>query len=118
MPFILKDETANVNILYIDNIGQAGLMGSANAGQALSFAGVSVISSGAYFADAVATAGCASSLSGTIVIPISGSGSIGYSLPQVPTVTASAVPSAATTTSTQFTNSSTTSALTVNYNIW
>jgi hypothetical protein len=118
MPFLLKDETANVNVLYIDNLGQLGLMGSANSGQAFSFQGLGIITSGAYFATSLATAGSASSLTGTVVIPISSNGSVGYSVPQVPTVTSASAPSNVSTTAAQWTNSSTNATLTVSYNIW
>jgi hypothetical protein len=117
MPFLLKDETANVNVLYIDNLGQLGLMGSANAGQAFTFQGLGIITSGAYFATSLATAGSASSLTGTVVIPISSSGSVGYSVPQVPSVTADTPPTDVSTSAAQWTNT-TGADESINYNIW
>lgn len=118
MPFVMKDETANVYILYIDNNGLIGLMGSANAGQALSFAGVGVITSGAYMANGIAKPGSPSPLTGTIVIPVNSSGSVTYSVPQIPKVDAGATPDSVTTTATTFTNTSTTSSASYNYKIW
>lgn len=118
MPFVMKDETANVFILYIDNDGTVGLMGSANAGQALAFAGVGVISSGAFLANGLGQPGSPSPLTGTIVIPINSNGSVTYSVPQIPTVNAGQDPTSVTTTAATFNNPSTTSTLSVPYNIW
>jgi hypothetical protein len=118
VPFVLKDETANVFVLYIDNAGLIGLMGSANPDQALSFAGVGVITSGAYMANGIAKPGAPSPLTGTIVIPVNASGSVTYSLPQIPTVNADSDPTSVSTTETVFTNTSTTSSVTYNYKIW
>lgn len=118
MAFILKDETAGVNILYFDNSGNLGIMGSANAGQALSLAGQGIISSGATFANSIAQSGSRSALAGTIVVPINSSATVNYSVPQVPAVTADVVPSSVSTTQTVFTNPSTTADATYGYNIW
>jgi hypothetical protein len=118
MPFVLKDETANVYVLYIDNNGLIGLMGSANAGQALAFAGVGVITSGAYMANGIAKPGSPSALTGTIVIPVNSNGSVTYSVPQLPTVDADSDPVSVTTTAATFNNPSTTSSASYNYKIW
>jgi hypothetical protein len=118
MPLILRDETAAVDVLYFDNAGQVGIMGSANAGQALSFAGVGVISNDAWISAGAAPAGSSSPLAGTIVIPISGSSGVFYGVPQPPSVTSPTAPATVTTTETTWNNSSTTSTLTVPYNIW
>lgn len=118
MPFTLKDITANVYVLYIDNNGLVGLMGSANAGQAISFAGIGIVTSGAYMANGIAAPGSPSPLAGTLVIPVSSSSTVSYNVPQVPTVSSSTEPSGVTTTGTTFNNSSSASTLSVNYNIW
>lgn len=118
MPFVLKDETANVYVLYIDNNGLVGLMGSANADQALTFAGMGIITSGAYLANGIAKPGSPSALTGTIVIPVNSNGSVTYNLPQIPTVNADSNPVSVSTTSTTFTNSSTTSTASYDYKIW
>jgi hypothetical protein len=118
MPFVMKDETAGVFILYIDNGGLIGLMGSANAGQALAFAGVGVITSGAYMANGIAKPGSPSALTGTIVIPVNSSGSVTYSVTQIPTVNADVDPDSVTTTAATFTNPSTTASASYNYKIW
>jgi hypothetical protein len=115
MSFILKDETANVDVLYIDYSGQVGIMGSANSGQALTFAGVGVISTGATFASGVGQAGSPSSLEGTVVIPAGVNTSINYSYPQPPSVSSDLAPIAVTTTATTFYSAG---SRTVSYNIW
>lgn len=115
MSFVLKDETANVDVLYIDYSGQIGIMGSANAGQALTFAGVGVISTSATFASGVGQAGAPSSLQGTVVIPAGVNTSVYYSLPQPPSVSSDIAPISVTTTATTFSSTGTT---TINYNIW
>jgi hypothetical protein len=118
MPFVMKDETANVFILYIDNSGLIGLMGSANSGQALAFAGVGVITSGAYMANGIAKPGSPSPLTGTIVIPVNSNGSVTYSVPQMPTVAADTDPVSVSTTAVTFNNPSTTSSATYKYKVW
>jgi hypothetical protein len=118
MPFLLKDETAGVDVIYIDNSGHAGIMGSANAGQALSFQGIDVVSTDAMISPGLAGPGTPSPFAGTIVIPISGSVNVSYSVPQIPTVMSTTDPSSVSTTAVTFTNSSTTSASSVTYKIW
>lgn len=118
MPFILKDETAGVNVIYIDDSGNLGIMGSANAGQMLSFAGLGLVTSSSYVSNGVATPGTASPLAGTIVIPVSaGQGTVSYSLAQTPSVTSDPAPSSVSNSSTVWQNT-TGSDITVNYNIW
>jgi hypothetical protein len=114
----MRDETAGVDIIYIDNAGQIGLLGSANAGQALAFAGFGVISGTYFLANSIAGPGSPSPLAGTIVIPISSSATVGYSLPQIPTVNASSDPTSVTTAGATFTNTSTTGTQTITYKIW
>lgn len=118
MPFILRDETAGVDVIYIDNSGMIGIMGSANAAQAVSFANIGLISDDAWMAPGVAPAGSSSPLTGTVVIPINGSSGVFYNVPQVPSVTSDTDPSSVTTTQTIWTNPSGTATLTVPYNIW
>jgi hypothetical protein len=118
MPVIMRDETAGVDILYIDNAGQIGLMGSANGGQALSFAGFGVVSGTYFLSNSIAGPGSPSPLTGTVVIPVSSSATVGYSVPQIPTVTASSDPTAVSTGGATFTNTSTTDAQTITYKIW
>lgn len=118
MPFILRDETAGVDVIYIDTTGHIGLMGSANADQALSFANVGVISDEAWISPGVAPAGSSSPLTGTLVIPINGSSGVFYNVPQVPSVTSETDPTSVSTTQTIWTNPSGTATLTVPYNIW
>jgi hypothetical protein len=118
MPLIMRDETAGIDILYIDNAGQIGLMGSASAGQALAFAGFGVISGTYFLADSIAGPGSPSPLAGTVVIPLSSSATVGYSLPQIPTVTASSDPTSVSTGGATFTNTSSTDTQTITYKIW
>ena len=115
MSFLIKDETAGVNVLYIDYSGQVGIMGSSNAGQALTFAGVGVISTGATFASGVGQAGSPSPLQGTVVIPAGVDTAIGYSFPQPPSVSADLAPWSVTTTNATFYSAG---SKTVNYSIW
>jgi hypothetical protein len=118
MPFLLKDETAGVDILYIDNTGKAGLLGSANAGQALSFQGLGLVNTDTTLAPGIAGPGTPSPLTGTVVIPINSTASVSYSVPQVPTVSSDSTPDSVTTTSATFTNTSTTAAQSVGYKVW
>lgn len=118
MAFLIKDETANVNVIYIDNSGQLGLMGSANSGQALTFAGNGVITTSAYLASLIAPPGTPSPLAGTVVVPISSSADVAYTVPQIPTVMADVDPDAVTTTKATFSNPSSVATASYNYKIW
>jgi len=117
MPFLLKDETAQTNILYFDNNGQAGIMGTSNAGQALSFQGLGIIDSDVMISPGLAVPGSPSPLTGAVLIPVGGSANVAYSVPQLPTVSASIDPTSVTTTSATFVNSTSTPAV-VTYKIW
>lgn len=115
MPFLLRDETAGVDVIYIDNTGQLGIMGSANSGQALSFQGIGVVNTDAMISPGLAGPGTPSPFTGSIVIPVGGSASVNYSLPQIPTVNADSTPDSVTTTSATFTG---TAGQNISYKIW
>jgi hypothetical protein len=115
MAFLLRDETAGVDVLYFDNTGQLGIMGTSNAGQALSFQGLGVINTDTMISPGLAGPGTPSPFAGTVVIPVGGSVSVNYTLPQIPTVNADSDPSSVTTTSATFTG---TSGQNVTYKIW
>jgi hypothetical protein len=117
MPLIVRDETAGVDVIYIDNAGNVGLMGSANAGQALAFAGFGVVSGTYFLSDGIAGPGSPSPLAGTVVIPANSSGTVGYSVPQIPTVGATQDPTSVSTSGATFTNSGSTDQ-TITYKIW
>jgi len=118
MPFILRDETAALLILYIDNDGAMGILGSANQGQALSLEGLGVIARGAYLSDNTVGVGASSPFAGTLVIPVAGISTVTYSIPQPPSVTSDTPPDSVTTTATTWSNPSSTSTTTVSYSIW
>lgn len=118
MPFLLKDETAAAEILFIDNNGNCGIIGSANLDQALSLESVGIITRSGFLGTGTVAPGGSSPFAGTIVIPVAGVGGVPYSIPQLPTVTTPVAPVSVTTTGVQWNNPSTTNTLTVTYNIW
>ena len=92
-------------------------MGSANAGQALSFQGLGLINTDANVSDGLAPPGTPSPLTGTVVIPVGANTTVSYSVPQIPTIQAGLDPDSVSTTSATFTNT-TGADVSFQYKIW
>jgi hypothetical protein len=118
MPFQMRDETAGVNILYIDNSGNAGLGSLPNSGQSLSVQGTSVVNNSGLFAAGLAGIGSALTAVGSVNIPPNTTSGISVAYAQIPTVNGSVAPTSVSTTSIQWQNTSTTVTLTVTYSLW
>ncbi len=89
MPFQIKDETAGVNILYIDNSGQMGFGSLPNAAQQLTVQGTSLVSLGGGFGCGMMPPGGQNSLEGSVFVAAGGVATVFLTTAQIPTVTAS-----------------------------
>jgi hypothetical protein len=114
MPFVMRDETAGRDLLYVDNAGQLGLGSLPNSGQQLTVLGVSVLDPSARFADGMLRPGAPASFSGVVSAPAGGSVTVTISTTQNPTVTSTVNASAITTTAVTFPGTGTAN----NYSIW
>lgn len=117
MAFQIKDETAGVNILYIDNSGQLGFGSLPNSGYAITIHGVSLVNVSGNFACGVMPAGAQAGYEGSVFAPGGGTATVSVVTSQIPTVTSTLDPSSVTTTTVSFDNTGGPSA-TINYAIW
>lgn len=118
MPFQMRDETAGINILYIDNSGNAGLGSVSNGGASLAVQGTSIVNNSGQFASGLAGIGSALTAVGSVNIPPNTTSGISVAYQQIPTVNGSLAPVSVSTTSIQWQNTSTTATLTVTYSLW
>ena len=114
MPFVMRDETAGRDLLYVDNAGQVGLGSLPNSGQALTVLGESVLSPDARFPDGMLRAGAPAAYRGVVSAPAGASVTVTISTVQNPTVTSSINASSITTTAVTFPGTGTSN----NYSIW
>lgn len=117
MPFQMRDETAGINIVYIDNAGQLGLGSLPNSGMALTVQGSNVISAAGNFGCGVLLAGSISGYEGAVFIPANSSSTVAIATAQLPTVTAG-VNTSAVSTSQVVLNNAGGGDSTVQYAIW
>ena len=68
MAFVLKDETAGIDIMYVDNANQMGLGSLPVNGQALTIGGAGILSPAAVFQGRIAVPGVPAASTGSITI--------------------------------------------------
>jgi hypothetical protein len=117
MPFQMRDETASLNLFYIDNSGNLGLGSLPVAGKSLTVQGTSIINNFGGFSDSMFVPGSQASVAGALSIPAGGSITVSVAAGDLPTVTASLPPSQVTGTNVTFTNPNTSAEL-VQYALW
>lgn len=88
MAFQIKDETAGVNILYIDNSNQMGFGSLPNAQQQLTVQGKSLVSLGGGFGCGMLPPGGQAGLEGSVFVAAGGDATVFLTTAQIPTVTA------------------------------
>jgi len=104
MPFQMRDETAGIDILYIDNSGNAGLGSIPNGGQYLTVQGQNFISTSAQLGDGVLVPGSQAGYEGVVSIPANSTANIAISASQSPTVTTTAATAAISPTQVTLSN--------------
>jgi hypothetical protein len=105
MPFQIKDETAGVVILYIDNSNQMGFGSLPNAAQQLTVQGRSLVSLGGGFGCGMLPPGGQAGLEGSVFVVAGGNATVFLTTAQLPTVTASLQSPTVSTTQVVFNNS-------------
>jgi len=118
MSFQMKDETAGLDILYIDNSGNMGLGGLPTNSQAITIGANGVVSPLAIFTGPIAVAGVPINNTGQIIIGPGSSSSVTIEYILIPSVSATQNPSNVSPTSVTWTNPSTGGSLTVTYGTW
>jgi hypothetical protein len=113
----MRDETAGVNILYVDNSNQMGLGSLPIAGQQLTVQGSGVVTIGGTFACDVLGPGATAPVEGSISIPANSTATVPIVVNDIPTVGADAPAVAISSSSVTFSNA-TGSPRTMQYSIW
>ena len=117
MPFQMRDETAGVNILYVDNSNQMGLGSLPISGQQLTVQGAGVVTIGGDFGCGVLGAGATAPVEGSISIPANSTATVPIVVTDIPTVGADA-PAVGISRSAVILSNSTAAPRTVHYSIW
>jgi hypothetical protein len=117
MPFQIKDETAGVVLLYIDNSNQMGFGSLPNAQQQLTVQGRSLVSLGGGFGCGMLPPGGQAGLEGSVFVAAGGQATVFLTASQIPTVTASLQSPTVNATQVVFNNSGS-SGQTGNYAIY
>ncbi|WP_433963673.1 hypothetical protein [Tunturiibacter gelidiferens] len=117
MSFQLRDETAGIDIMFVNNSNQMGLGSLPVNGQALTVNSFGIVSPLAIFGNLLAVPGVPLANTGSVNISPGGSTGITVVSIVVPTVTASQAPSSVTTTTITWTNASGFT-ITVTYGTW
>jgi hypothetical protein len=118
MPFQMFDVTAGIPILYIDNAGNMGLGSLPSNSQAITVGNAGIVSPLAIFTGLIAVPGVPLAQTGSILIAPASSGGITVVYIEVPSLTSSTYPTEVSPTSITWTNTGTTSTLTVVYGTW
>jgi hypothetical protein len=117
MPFQMRDETAGVNILYVDNSNQMGLGSLPVNGQALTVQGNGFINQFGDLGSGVLGPGGQIGYEG-VFAPGAFSAVVTISTTQQPTVSSTIPPISITTTQVAFLTPGNTVSSTINYSIW
>jgi hypothetical protein len=117
MPFVMRDETAGINIVYIDNAGQLGLGSLPNSGQQITVQGNSLVSTSGNFACGGMPPGVQRAIEGSVSVPAGGSVTVAVSTSQPATVSAALRTSTVNNSEIVFVNDSPNSVQNT-YSIW
>jgi hypothetical protein len=117
MPFEMRDETAGINILYVNNLGQMGLGSLPNSGQQLTVQGTNVISTAGNFACGAMPPGVQRAIEGSVSVPAGGSVAVAVSTAQPATVSAALRTAVVNNSEIVFVNDSP-NAVVNSYSIW
>jgi hypothetical protein len=117
MPFQMRDETAGVNILYVDNSNQMGLGSLPIAGQQLTVQGSGVVTIGGDFGCGVLGVGATAPVEGSIAIPANSTATVPIVVNDIPTVGADSPAISVSSSSVIFSNNTGASRI-AHYSIW
>jgi hypothetical protein len=117
MAFQIRDETAGIHILYVNNSNEMGLGSLPIAGKQLAVQGDGVVTIGGDFGCGVLGVGATAPIEGSIAIPPNSTATVPLAVNDIPTVGADAPAVEVSSSKVTFSNS-TGSTRTISYSIW